>query len=291
MKWSRPWTASSKLKERAKHVGVGGNRDYNPGWHTALDLNNLLTVSEAVARAALLRKESRGAHFREDYPDKDATFATFNLVIRKGKDGEMQVSREPLVPTRDDLKQIIEEKQVSTATFRIFRGEKGQGEYRDYKCEFSEGMVVLDAVHQIQAEQANDLAVRWNCKAGKCGSCSAEINGMPKLMCMTRLNTLPLDQPVTVEPMKTFPHDQGSGDGRLLELPRENRHQAIQAAQARRPRRHLAHVAGRCRPRRRNFASASSASCARTSATCCAIITSTTSSSVRDSSSTPPRSR
>ncbi len=66
-------------------------------------------------------------------------------------------------------------------------------------------MVVLDAVHQIQAEQANDLAVRWNCKAGKCGSCSAEINGMPKLMCMTRLNTLPLDQPVTIEPMQTFP--------------------------------------------------------------------------------------
>jgi succinate dehydrogenase / fumarate reductase iron-sulfur subunit len=66
-------------------------------------------------------------------------------------------------------------------------------------------MVVLDAIHAIQATQANDLAVRWNCKAGKCGSCSAEINGMPKLMCMTRLNTLPLDQPITVQPMKTFP--------------------------------------------------------------------------------------
>ena len=65
--------------------------------------------------------------------------------------------------------------------------------------------MVLDAVHHIQAAQANDLAVRWNCKAGKCGSCSAEINGMPKLMCMTRLNTLPLDQPVTIQPMKTFP--------------------------------------------------------------------------------------
>jgi succinate dehydrogenase / fumarate reductase iron-sulfur subunit len=67
-------------------------------------------------------------------------------------------------------------------------------------------MVVLDAVHRIQAEQAGDMAVRWNCKAGKCGSCSAEINGMPKLMCMTRLNTLPLDKPVTIEPMKAFPH-------------------------------------------------------------------------------------
>ena len=94
---------------------------------------------------------------------------------------------------------------MSTATFRIWRGDKSGGQYRDYTTEISEGMVVLDAVHHIQAEQANDLAVRWNCKAGKCGSCSAEINGMPKLMCMTRLNTLPLDQPVTIQPMKTFP--------------------------------------------------------------------------------------
>ena len=66
-------------------------------------------------------------------------------------------------------------------------------------------MVVLDAVHQIQADQANDLAVRWNCKAGKCGSCSAEINGQPRLMCMTRLNDLDLTEPVTIEPMKAFP--------------------------------------------------------------------------------------
>ena len=95
---------------------------------------------------------------------------------------------------------------MATATFRIWRGEKGQGELRDYATETATGMVVLDAVHQIQAEQAGDLAVRWNCKAGKCGSCSAEINGMPKLMCMTRLNTLDLDKPVTVEPMKAFPH-------------------------------------------------------------------------------------
>jgi len=95
---------------------------------------------------------------------------------------------------------------MEMATFRIWRGEKGQGQFQDYKTEVSSGMVVLDAVHQIQAEQAGDLAVRWNCKAGKCGSCSAEINGTPKLMCMTRLNTLPLDKPVTVEPMKAFPH-------------------------------------------------------------------------------------
>ena len=98
-----------KLRERARHVAVGGNREYNPGWHTALDLNNLLTVSEAITRAALQRKESRGAHFRDDFPEKDETFGTFNLIVRKAKDGEMQVSRQPLVPLRDDLKQVIEE--------------------------------------------------------------------------------------------------------------------------------------------------------------------------------------
>jgi succinate dehydrogenase / fumarate reductase iron-sulfur subunit len=92
-----------------------------------------------------------------------------------------------------------------TATFRVWRGERGAGAFEDYKTEVSAGMVVLDAIHQIQAESAPDLAVRWNCKAGKCGSCSAEINGMPKLMCMTRLNSLDLNEPVTVEPMKAFP--------------------------------------------------------------------------------------
>jgi succinate dehydrogenase / fumarate reductase iron-sulfur subunit len=94
---------------------------------------------------------------------------------------------------------------TSSATFRIWRGDASGGEYRDYTTEVSEGMVVLDAVHDIQAVQANDLAVRWNCKAGKCGSCSAEVNGMPKLMCMARLSDLDLEKPVTVEPMKAFP--------------------------------------------------------------------------------------
>ena len=94
---------------------------------------------------------------------------------------------------------------VSSATFRIWRGDRANGGFQDYTTPITDGMVVLDAVHQIQAQQASDLAVRWNCKAGKCGSCSAEINGMPKLMCMTRLNSIPLDKPVTIEPMKTFP--------------------------------------------------------------------------------------
>jgi succinate dehydrogenase / fumarate reductase, iron-sulfur subunit len=94
---------------------------------------------------------------------------------------------------------------MKTAVFRVWRGDTTGGKFVDYQTEVSEGMVVLDAIHRIQATQANDLACRWNCKAGKCGSCSAEINGRPKLMCMTRLDELPLDEPVTVEPMKAFP--------------------------------------------------------------------------------------
>src|SRR5437016_7447373 len=94
---------------------------------------------------------------------------------------------------------------MQQAIFRIWRGDAGGGNFVDYTTDVSEGMVVLDAIHRIQATQANDLACRWNCKAGKCGSCSAEINGMPRLMCMTRLNQLPLEKPVTVEPMKAFP--------------------------------------------------------------------------------------
>src|ERR1700681_2739969 len=94
---------------------------------------------------------------------------------------------------------------MPNATFRVWRGDRGAGQYHDYNIGITEGMVVLDAMHQIQASQAFDLAIRWNCKAGKCGSCSAEINGSPKLMCMTRLNSIPLERPVTVEPMKAFP--------------------------------------------------------------------------------------
>ena len=94
---------------------------------------------------------------------------------------------------------------MAQATFRIWRGDRTSGQFRDYTTDVVPGMVVLDAVHRIQATQASDLAVRWNCKAGKCGSCSAEVNGNPRLMCMTRLNDLPLAEPVTIEPMKAFP--------------------------------------------------------------------------------------
>jgi succinate dehydrogenase / fumarate reductase flavoprotein subunit len=97
------------LQGRAAKVGVTGNREYNPGWHTAIDLHNLLTVSEAITRAAIDRKESRGGHFRDDYPEKDAKFATHNTVVAKGPDGKMQLRREPLPPMPDYLKQVIEE--------------------------------------------------------------------------------------------------------------------------------------------------------------------------------------
>src|SRR5260221_809975 len=94
---------------------------------------------------------------------------------------------------------------MKTITFRIWRGDANGGKFVEYATEITEGLVVLDVVHKIQKDQANDLACRWNCKAGKCGSCSAEINGIPKLMCMTRLSDLPLDKPVLLQPMKAFP--------------------------------------------------------------------------------------
>ncbi|HTW99153.1 MAG TPA: succinate dehydrogenase/fumarate reductase iron-sulfur subunit [Acidimicrobiales bacterium] len=94
---------------------------------------------------------------------------------------------------------------VETVTLRAWRGDAGGGEFRDYVLPANEGEVVLDVVHRVQAEQAPDLAVRWNCKAGKCGSCSAEVNGMPRLMCMTRMSTLPPGEPVVVSPMRGFP--------------------------------------------------------------------------------------
>jgi len=97
------------LKQRAEKVGVPGNREYNPGWHTALDLRHLLIVSEAIARSALARKESRGGHFRDDYPEKDPAFATFNHVVRLGANGEMELARETIPPLPAELAAIIEE--------------------------------------------------------------------------------------------------------------------------------------------------------------------------------------
>jgi len=100
-----------ELKRRAAKVAVPGGREYNPGWHTALDLGNLLAVSEAITRSALERKESRGGHFRDDFPEKDPAYAKFNILLRRGANGEMTVSRENIPEMRDDLKRIIEEQK------------------------------------------------------------------------------------------------------------------------------------------------------------------------------------
>jgi succinate dehydrogenase / fumarate reductase iron-sulfur subunit len=91
------------------------------------------------------------------------------------------------------------------AKLRVYRGDNDGGELKEYEVETYPGMVVLDAIHDIQAKQEPSMAVRWNCKAGRCGSCSAEINGRPKLMCMTRITSLPEGEPITVTPMKAFP--------------------------------------------------------------------------------------
>ncbi len=97
------------LKERAAKVGVSSHREYNPGWHTALDLDNLLTVSEAITRSAIERKESRGGHFRDDFPAKDPEFGKFNIVLKKAPDGSMELRRQTPEPMRDDLKKVVED--------------------------------------------------------------------------------------------------------------------------------------------------------------------------------------
>jgi len=94
---------------------------------------------------------------------------------------------------------------ATTFTMRVFRGGPEAGDFKEYRVEGGEGMVVLDVIHRIQATQAQDLACRWNCKAGKCGSCSAEINGKPRLMCMTRMDTFKEGEPISVAPIRTFP--------------------------------------------------------------------------------------
>jgi len=94
---------------------------------------------------------------------------------------------------------------MATVALSIWRGDREGGAFADYEVDVKPGYVVLDAVRKVQADQAHDMAVRWNCKAGRCGSCSAEVNGMPRLMCMTKLHDLPTDEPIRVEPLRAFP--------------------------------------------------------------------------------------
>ncbi len=202
-------------------------------------------------RAALERKESRGAHFRDDFPAKPEQFSTSTRDPqgRRRRDGA-HARADSADAARADRGHRGEQVAMATATFRICGGARtARAQFQDYQTDVTEGMVVLDAVHAIQAEQAPDLACRWNCKAGKCGSCSAEINGKPKLMCMTRLNELPHRPARHDRADAHLPAHPRSGHRRLVELRGQEAHQAIQAAQAGRAGRHLADAAVGHRPR------------------------------------------
>ncbi len=243
-----------ELKERAERIRVPGDRAYNPGFSTARDDLFMLTVSEAIVRSALERRESRGSQWRLDYPDRDEELGHVNLVARAGGGGHMEVSQRPLDPMPERLAELAagQTRVAATAvadaaeaklrarqkgqpapkpeispdeelpkklriayedgetdrevTFRVWRGDASGGSFQHYRVPVVEGMVVLDGIHWIQANLAGDLACRWNCKAAKCGSCSAEINGRPSLMCKTRVDeVLALSQEVIVQPMQVFP--------------------------------------------------------------------------------------
>ena len=200
------------LRERFKNLKVEGDRQFNPGWHLAVDLRNMLLVSECVAKAALERTESRGGHTRDDHPSMDADWRKTLLVCRAegqrrragrqrrrgaaSADASRSVgavrdrrTREVLHRRRAGRPPGTESVMAYNANMRVWRGDDSSGALQDFTVEVNEGEVVLDIIHRLQQTQAPDLAVRWNCKAGKCGSCSAEINGRPKLMCMTRMST------------------------------------------------------------------------------------------------------
>ena len=163
----------------------------------------------ASRKAALERQESRGGHTRDDFPGPDPEWGGKNLVLRLDAHGDRSraepSSRCPSCPTSCRSSSNEEPAMSYDLKMRVWRGDQSGGDLGDYTVEVSEGEVVLDAIHRLQATQAGDLAVRWNCKAGKCGSCSAEINGKPRLMCMTRLSDFEPEETITVTPMRTFP--------------------------------------------------------------------------------------
>ena len=223
-----------ELRAALQNVAVEGGRVFNPGWHLAIDMRNMLLVSECVAKAALQRTESRGGHTRDDHPAMDANWRNTLLVCKTTEAAtaeamvpDVTVDPEQQVPMRPDLlerlralrtREVLHRRRTdraprtegltwlpTTRSLRVWRGDDDGGELKDYTVEVNDGEVVLDIIHRLQATQAPDLAVRWNCKAGKCGSCSAEINGRPRLLCMTRMSTFDEDETVTVTPLRTFP--------------------------------------------------------------------------------------
>ncbi|HUY54356.1 MAG TPA: succinate dehydrogenase/fumarate reductase iron-sulfur subunit [Candidatus Nanopelagicaceae bacterium] len=246
-----------ELRERADRVRVPGDVAYNPGFSGARDDIFMLTVSEAIVRSALERRESRGSQWRLDYLERDEELGKVNLVTRKGANGQMEVVRVVRPPMPAELLKLTEGQTRVAATavadaadaklkakrkgaplpkvepspddehpknlrityddgltdrqvrMRVWRGNADGGAFELFQVPQVEGMVVLDAIHWIQANGTGDLACRWNCKAGKCGSCSAEINGKPSLMCKTTVaEVLELTSEIVVQPMKVFPKIQ-----------------------------------------------------------------------------------
>ena len=221
-----------ELRERFKNMQVEGHRQFNPGWHLAIDLRNMLLVSECVAKAALERTESRGGHTRDDHPQMDAELAQNPAGVprRRGRPTTRRPRRQRH-PRGAGADAAGSARRCSTspswrstspttnspntrdgaaewryhAKLRVWRGDDDGGALQDFSVEVNEGEVVLDIIHRLQATQAGDLAVRWNCKAGKCGSCSAEINGRPRLLCMTRMSTFDPAETITVTPLRAFP--------------------------------------------------------------------------------------
>ncbi|MHB1500941.1 MAG: FAD-binding protein, partial [Candidatus Dormibacteria bacterium] len=242
-----------ELRERAERIRVPGTAAYNPGFSGARDDLFMLTVSEAIVRSALERRESRGSQWRLDHLERDPELGQVNLIARLGAAGRMEIGRAPIPPMPERLRKLTEGETRVAATavadraeaklrakrkgpepkvevspedehpttlriryddgltdrevqMRVWRGRGESGGFERFTVPMVQGMVVLDAVHWIQANGTGDLAARWNCKAGKCGSCSAEINGRPSLMCKTRVDeVLEHSGEVVVQPMRVFP--------------------------------------------------------------------------------------
>jgi succinate dehydrogenase / fumarate reductase iron-sulfur subunit len=178
------------LRERLAKVTVEGNRQYNPGWHLALDLHSMLSEYRDPAPQ------------RRPGPEPGAAGRGAGRAQRAVR-GEKVMASVAEAPAAAGAAPAAG--TTRTVTMRVWRGDASGGAHQEFSVPMEEGMVVLDVIHRIQATQAHDLAVRWNCKAGKCGSCSAEINGQPRLMCMTRMNIFEPGEVITVSPIKTFP--------------------------------------------------------------------------------------
>ena len=246
-----------------------------------------------------MREESRGAHTRVDYPGRERRVGQVQRRSSRGaptvrwrsRSGQRPRAAERWSRSRTRRSRISsparsEDRRVTMAkrTFKVWRGDKDGGDFKTFEIEVGTGMVVLDVLHQIQADQANDLALRWNCKAGKCGSLLDGDQRQAEAVVHDAHEQLRADETITVAAAQDVPGDQGPRHRRVVELQAEQADPDVQAAAARTPTARIGCIK-KTSIACRSSASASSATCARTSATCCVIATAqtTTSSSARAS--------